>query len=101
MRVGAHLVRQMLTESVLLGLAGGAAGLLVAAWSLYIVRTVNKGNVPRLEEIRIDGVVLAFTLAVSVLNGVVFGLAPAFRALRVDVNKTLKAVAEVHRARVV
>ena len=84
------LVRQLLTESVLLGLAGGAAGLLIAEWSLYVVRTVNPGNIPRLEAIRLDGGVLAFTFAVSILTGVVFGLAPALRAAKVDLNTSLK-----------
>ena len=85
------LVRQLLTESVLLGLAGGAAGLLIAKWSLYLVRTINPGNIPRLEAITIDGGVLAFTFAVSIATGVVFGLAPALRAARVDLNTSLKA----------
>ena len=86
-----ELVRQLLTESVLLGLLGGAAGLLVAVWSLYVVRTVNPGNIPRLGDIGIDGGVLAFTLGISVLCGVLFGVAPAVKASRVDLNTTLKA----------
>lgn len=86
-----ELVRQLLTESILLGIMGGAAGLLIAKWGLYIVRTVNPGNIPRLEAIGIDGGVLAFTLGISVLSGIVFGVAPAVRAARVDVNSTLKA----------
>ncbi len=85
------LVRQLLTESVLLGLMGGAAGLLIAKWSLYVVRTVNPGNIPRLDVIGIDGGVLAFTFAVSILTGIVFGLAPALRAGKVDLNTSLKA----------
>ena len=86
-----RLVRQLLTESVLLSLAGGAAGLLIANWSLYIIRTVNPGNIPRLEVIGIDLRVLAFTLAVSLLTGVVFGLAPALRSVKVDLNSSLKS----------
>ncbi len=85
------LVRQLLTESVLLGLMGGAAGLLIAEWGLYVVRTVNPGNIPRLDTIGIDGAVLAFTFGVSILTGVVFGLAPAMRAAKVDLNTSLKA----------
>ncbi len=85
------LVRQLLTESVMLGLMGGAAGLLIAKWSLYVVRTVNPGNIPRLDVIGIDGGVLAFTFAVSILTGIVFGLAPAMRAGKVDLNTSLKA----------
>ena len=86
-----RLVRQLLTESVLLGLMGGAVGLLIARASLYVVRTVNPGNIPRLDVIGIDGPVLAFTFAVSILTGIVFGLAPAWRAARVDLNTSLKA----------
>jgi predicted permease len=86
-----RLVRQLLTESVLLSLIGGAAGLLIAKWSLYVVRTVNPGNIPRLELIGIDSRVLAFTFGVSILTGLVFGLAPALRATKVDLNTALKA----------
>jgi predicted permease len=60
-------------------------------WSLYIVRTINPGNIPRLEAIQLDGGVLAFTFAVSILTGLVFGLAPALRAASVDLNSALKA----------
>src|SRR5204863_8103242 len=60
-----RLVLQLLTESVLLGLLGGAAGLLVASTALRVVRAINPGNLPRLEAITLDGAVLAFTFAVS------------------------------------
>jgi len=93
-----RLVRQLLTESVLLGVLGGAAGLLIARWSLHVVRTVNPGNIPRLESIRIDGGVLAFTLGISVLTGIVFGLAPALRAVNVDLTSALKAGGRSSRA---
>src|SRR5262249_2263490 len=86
-----RLVRQLLTESVLLAVLGGAAGLLIAKASLVVVRTVNPGNIPRLDVITLDGAVLAFTLIVSVLTGVIFGLAPATRAVKVDLNTSLKA----------
>ena len=87
-----RLVRQLLTESVLLGLIGGAAGLLIARAALYIVRTVNPGQHPAARRpSRIDGTVLAFTFGVSILTGIVFGLAPALRAARPDLNTSLKA----------
>ena len=86
-----RLVRQLLTETALLGLMGGVAGLLVAALALGAIRTINPGNIPRLEAIGLDGRVLAFTFAVSILTGVLFGLAPALRAARVDLNSTLKS----------
>jgi predicted permease len=86
-----RLVRQMLTESVFLSVLGGTVGIWIAAWSLYAVRTINPGNIPRLSDVAIDGTVLVFTLAVSVLTGIVFGLVPALRVSRTDLNTTLKA----------
>ena len=86
-----RLVRQLLTESLLLGLLGGAAGLLIAQGALWVVRTINPGNIPRLDAISLDGTVLAFTFGVSVLTGIVFGLAPALRAARVDLRHSLKS----------
>jgi predicted permease len=86
-----RLARQLLTESILLGMLGGAVGLLVARVSLYVVRTMNPGNIPRLEDIGINGSVLAFTFGVSLLTGILFGVAPLWRAVRVDPNVSLKA----------
>jgi predicted permease len=86
-----RLVRQLLTESILLALLGGAAGLLVARLSLAIVRAMNPGNIPRLEDIGINGTVLAFTFGLSLATGILFGLAPAWRAIRLDLNSSLKA----------
>ena len=79
------------TESALLGLMGGVAGLLVAALTLGAIRGINPGNIPRLDAVGLDGRVLAFTFAVSIFTGILFGLAPALRAARVDLNATLKA----------
>jgi predicted permease len=86
-----RLARQLLTESILLGLLGGAAGLLVAQLSLFALRTINPGNIPRLDDIRINGTVLAFTFGLSLATGILFGLAPAWRAIQVDLNSSLKA----------
>ena len=86
-----RMVRQLLTESILLAALGGAAGLLLARGSLLVVRAMNPGNIPRLEEIGISGGVLAFTFGVSLATGILFGLAPAWRAVRVDLNTTLKS----------
>ena len=86
-----RLTRQLLTESILLGLLGGAAGLLVARLSLWVVRTMNPGNIPRLDEIGINGVVLAFTFGISLVTGVLFGLAPALRVVKLDPIASLKA----------
>jgi len=86
-----QLARQLLTESVLLGLLGGGMGLLIAQLGIYIVRAMNPGNIPRLEDIAVNGAVLMFTLGVSLTTGIVFGVAPLWRALKVDVNSSLKA----------
>lgn len=86
-----RLARQLLTESVLLGLLGGAVGLLVAKLSLYLVRTMNPGNIPRLEDIAINATVLVFTFVISLITGVLFGVAPVWRAIKVDLNTSLKA----------
>jgi predicted permease len=86
-----RLVRQLLTESVLVGVLGGIAGLGVAQAALKIVHSFNPGNIPRLEAIHIDPSVLAFTFAISVLTGVLFGLAPALRAVKLDLTTALKA----------
>jgi len=86
-----RLARQLLTESILLGLLGGAAGLLVARVSLFVIRAMNPGNIPRIDEIGINGSVLAFTFGLSLATGLLFGLAPAWRAVRLDPNASLKA----------
>jgi predicted permease len=86
-----RIARQLFTESVLLGLLGGAAGLLVAQLSIYLVRTMNPGNIPRLEDIAINSGVLFFTLGVSLATGILFGVAPVWRAVKVDLNTSLKA----------
>jgi predicted permease len=75
----ARLIRQLLTESLILGLAGGALGLGVAAIGLGSVETIAPVSIPRLDHVAIDGSVLAFTLALSVITGVGFGLVPAIR----------------------
>lgn len=86
-----RLARQLLTESILLGVLGGAAGLVVAQVSLYVVRAMNPGNIPRLEDIAINGTVLAFTFGISLATGILFGVAPVWRAIKVDLNTSLKA----------
>ena len=89
-----RVVRQLLTESIALSLMGGAAGLAISALSISIARKMHPGNIPRLEELGMDFRVLGFTLAISILTGVVFGLAPALRASRVDLTTNLKAGAK-------
>ncbi|MBM3791316.1 MAG: ABC transporter permease, partial [Acidobacteria bacterium] len=84
-----RIVRQMLTESVMLALCGGAAGILLAAWSLDGIKFLGPESIPRLTEIRIDGRVFAFTLLISGFTGILFGLAPALRASRIDLIAAL------------
>lgn len=85
-----RMVRQLLTESVLMALAGGALGLMVAEYGTQAVLATAPGGLPRMENISVDGWVLAFTLIVSLATGVVFGLAPAYQTSRIDLTTTLK-----------
>ena len=86
----ARLVRQLLTESILLGLAGGAAGVLVARWGLDLLLTLAPSTLPRTNDIHLDASVLIFSLALSALTGVIFGIAPALLAAHTDVQEGLK-----------
>ncbi|HEY9284266.1 MAG TPA: ABC transporter permease [Pyrinomonadaceae bacterium] len=85
-----RLVRQFLTEGLLLSVAGGALGVAVAWLGLDLLGKLAFAFVPRSSEIRLDGRVLLFTLGVSVLTGVVFGVAPAMQAVRTNVQEALK-----------
>ncbi len=85
-----RIVRQLLTESGLLALAGGALGVGLSVWSVQWIHALGTTSVPRLHEVAIDGRVLLFALAVSMVSGVLFGLAPALRLCRVDLQGNLK-----------
>ncbi|HEX8283360.1 MAG TPA: ABC transporter permease [Pyrinomonadaceae bacterium] len=85
-----RVVRQLLTESVLLSVAGGGVGLLLAMWGVDLLLRVNDNKIPRAAEVGLDRNVLLFTLGVSVLTGIVFGLAPAFQTSNVNLHDTLK-----------
>jgi predicted permease len=85
-----RVIRQLLTESVLLALCGGALGLLVATWGMQLAVGFLPTSLPRAEEIHLDSRVLVFTLVISVLSGIVFGLAPALRLVKPRLQETLK-----------
>jgi putative ABC transport system permease protein len=85
-----RLVRQMLAESLLLSLLGGAAGLLLGSWGIKLLLWLKPDNLPRLATTHIDARVLAFTFFISLFTGIVFGLIPAIHASRLDINSGLK-----------
>ncbi|PYV08540.1 MAG: hypothetical protein DMG07_25515 [Acidobacteria bacterium] len=87
----ARLLRQLVTESLVLAFIGGGAGLLVAAWGLDLLLAAGLARIPRAEAIGIDRRVLGFTLGVSVLTGLLFSLAPALGAARLDPGAWLRA----------
>jgi len=85
-----RVVRQLLTESVMLALGAALVGLLLASWGTRLVLTIVPDTLPRTQEIGLDPYVLLFTLFVSILTGVLFGLAPAFHSSRVNPQESLK-----------
>jgi putative ABC transport system permease protein len=85
-----RLLRQLLSESVLLAAAGGALGLLLASYGVDLLLKLEPGNLPRMHEVGIDKGVLAFTSCVSLLSGLLFGLAPAMQVSRTNLNESLK-----------
>jgi putative ABC transport system permease protein len=84
------VIRQLLTESMLLAFLGGAFGLLLAGWSLKLLIAFNADHIPRLSETRLDGQSLAFTMLTACLTGLLFGLAPAWQTTKQDLNAALK-----------
>ncbi len=85
-----RIARQLLTESVLLALAGGAVGLLLAIWGLDLLLTLAPENLPRVKDVAVDARALGFTFLITVFTGALFGLMPALQASRPDLNETLK-----------
>ena len=85
-----RLIRQLLTESALLSVIAGALGLLLAWWGADLLMALAADSIPRVGEIALDNRVLGFTMLVSLLTGMVFGLAPALQSSRPDLNETLK-----------
>jgi len=99
----ARIVRQLLTESILLAVAGGGLGVVLAAWGVDGLVALAPRSIPRLDEVRLDGAVLAFALAASLASGLLAGLVPAIQASRPEVVEALKngaaAVTAKSRAR--
>lgn len=85
-----RIIQQLLVESIVLGVFGGAIGLLLALWWTDALKSLVPGNIPRLREAGIDVRVLVFTILVSVLTGVIFGLVPALHSSKPDLNEALK-----------
>lgn len=89
-----RILRQWLTESLLLALLSAGIGVLLAAWGLKLIKVYGAGQLPRLDEVQIDLRVLTFTVVVSILTALVFSLLPALKASRPDINEVLKAGAK-------
>ena len=85
-----RIARQLLTESAVLGLLGGAAGILLASWGVGLLVKAGPRELPRLDEVTIDGRVLAFTAAITFLTSVLFGLAPVLQVLTGNLHDLLK-----------
>ena len=85
-----RVARQLLTESVLLSVIGGALGLIVAVWGIDVLKSLSPNNIPRINEIGINFSVLLFTLGVAVMTGLIFGVVPALQATRFSLSDALK-----------
>jgi predicted permease len=85
-----RVIRQLLTESILLSFLGGMLGLLLSLWGIDLLLAISPGNLPRVESISVDGRVLTLTLVISLLTGIIFGLAPAIQVSKPDINEALK-----------
>ena len=86
----ARLLRQLLTESVLISLLGGATGVILSFFGIRLFRILNPGDIPRASGITIDGRVVLFTLGISLLTGIIFGIVPALQASKSNINEALK-----------
>ena len=85
-----RLLRQLLTESALIGVLGGALGLVLAVWGINALRATNTTLLPRVGEVRVDGAVVVFSLALSLVTGLLFGLAPAIRMASHRLHDSIK-----------
>jgi putative ABC transport system permease protein len=85
-----RIIRQLLTESLLLALVGGGLGALIAVWGVEAVAELSASSLPRVNEINIDGRAIGFMLAITLATGLLFGLAPAWQSAKPDLNESLK-----------
>ena len=85
-----RIVRQMITESLLLAILGGALGALLATWGVQLLVSLSQGSIPATVKVKVDATVLGFTLLISLVTGLLFGLAPAFRTAKVNLIDSLK-----------
>jgi len=85
-----RIIRQLLTESLLLALVGGALGALIATWGIDLLVMLTRDSIPPTAVVKIDVTVLAFTFGISVLTGLLFGIAPALRTVKLNLSDTLK-----------
>src|SRR5258706_5924941 len=85
-----RVARQLMTESILLALIGGGAGLLLASWGLASMIAIAPQDLPGVKNVSLDAQVLGFTFVLAILTGLIFGLAPALQASRQNLNDTLK-----------
>jgi putative ABC transport system permease protein len=85
-----RIIRQLLTESLLLSLAGGGLGALIAVWGIEVVAKISASTLPRVNETSFDGRAIGFTFVVTLVTGLLFGIAPAWQMAKTDLNESLK-----------
>src|SRR5205085_3389242 len=85
-----RLIKQLIVESLVLAVLGGVLGLFLAYWGVSLLLAIKPANVPRITEIGIDGRILLFTFGISILTGLIFGLAPALQASKLQLTESLR-----------
>jgi len=93
------ILRQLLVESALLGLAGGLVGILLSLWGVSLLRGMSPAGTPRLDEVAVDGRILLFAISLSLLTSVLFGLAPALQLARTDLARVLREAGSIRGSR--